>query len=93
MLLKQFLSILFIVLIGGCADDFNIATPQASSSILSSKQNGFYLSTAHKLQPGVLDIIDSVWNERVWRYEVIEGEKKKIALSNNQIVLKLKKTN
>lgn len=76
----------------GCVDEFNTATPQASSSILLSKQSGFYLSSAYKLQPGVLDIIDSVWSERVWRYEVVGGKKMKIALTNNQIILKLKNT-
>jgi len=90
-MIKHFILILFIVLLMvGCIDEFNTATPQASSSILSSKQNGFYLSSAYKLQPGILDIVDSVWNERVWRYQVVDGQKKKIALSNNQIVLRLK---
>lgn len=74
--------------------EFNTATPQASSTISNSKENGFYLSTANKLQNGDLDIIDSVWIEKVWHYKVINGDKKKVALSpNNQIVLKLKKIN
>lgn len=74
-------------------NEFNTATPQASSTISNSKENGFYLSTVNKLQTGHLDIIDSVWIEKVWHYKVIKGEKRKVALSsNNQIVLKLKKT-
>jgi hypothetical protein len=90
--IKQFCLISFIALsMVGCVE-VNTATPQASSSILSSKQNGFYLSGAYKLYPGKLDIIDSVWNERVWRYVVVNGQKKRITLSNNQFILKLKKT-
>ena len=77
-----------------CCNEFNTATPQASSTILISKKNGFYLSTANKLQTGDLDIIDSVWIEKVWHYKVINGEKRKVAQSpNNQIIVKLKKTN
>lgn len=76
----------------GC-NEFNTATPQASSTILISKKSGFYLSMAKKLQTGDLDIIDSVWIEKVWHYKIIKGEKRKVALSpNNQIILKLKKT-
>ncbi|MEN2413178.1 hypothetical protein [Flavobacterium mesophilum] len=74
-----------------CCNEFNTATPQASSTILSSKENGFYLSTAKKLKTGDLNIIDAVWIEKVWHYKVIKGEKRKVALSpNNQIVLRLK---
>jgi len=90
--MKKFFLILFIVLLMVRCVEVNTSTPQASPSILSSKQNGFFLSNAYQLHPGVLDIIDSVWNERVWRYEIVDGQKKKIALSNNQIILKLKKT-
>lgn len=74
-------------------NEFNTATPQASSTISDSKENGFYLFTVNKLLTGDLDIIDSVWIEKVWHYKVIKGEKRKVALSsNNQIVLKLKET-
>lgn len=90
--MKKYFLILFIILLMVRCVEVNTATPQASSSILSSKQNGFFLSSAYQLHPGALDIIDSVWNERVWRYEVVDGQKKKIALSNNQIILKLKET-
>ena len=76
----------------GCYE-FNTATPQASPTISDSKQSGFYISTANKLRTGDLDIIDSVWIEKVWHYKVINGEKGKIAESpNNQIIVKLKKT-
>jgi hypothetical protein len=93
-MIKQFLFILFFVLpMMGCIGDFNTATPQASSSILESRQNGFYISRGYVVHPGELDIIDSVWNESVWRYEVVDGKKTKIALSKNQIILRLKRTN
>ena len=88
---KILLSIFITVVTHGCVDEFNTATPQASSSILASKQNGFYISEAKKLQGGVLDIVDSVWIEKVWHYKIINGKKKKVSLStNNQIILKLK---
>ncbi|MEA9414168.1 hypothetical protein [Flavobacterium sp. PL02] len=90
---KVLISLCIIVLMCISCNEFNTATPQASSTILNSKENGFYLSTANKVQTGDLDIIDSVWIEKVWHYKVIKGEKRKVALSsNNQIVLKLKKT-
>ena len=75
----------------GCFE-INTVTPQASGSILSSKLNGFYISSAYNLYLGKLDIIDSVWIERVWRYEVVDGHKKRIELSNHQIILRLKNT-
>lgn len=87
---KKLFLIIFVVLIMIRCVEVNTATPQASSSILVSKQSGFFLSRALKLHPGVLDIVDSVWNERVWRYEVMDGQKKKIGLSNNQIIVRLK---
>lgn len=90
---KVLISLCIIVLMCISCNEYNTATPQASSTISNSKENGFYLSTANKLQTGDLDIIDSVWIEKVWHYKVIKGEKRKVALSsNNQIVLKLKKT-
>lgn len=90
---KVLISLCIIALICISCNEFNTATPQASSTISNSKENGFYLSTANKLQTGDLDIIDSVWIEKVWHYKVIKGEKRKVALSsNNQIVLKLKKS-
>ncbi|KAF2511369.1 hypothetical protein EYY60_08025 [Flavobacterium zhairuonense] len=89
---KVLVSLYIISLMCVCCHEFNTATPQASSTILNSKKSEFYLSTANKLQTGDLDIIDSVWIEKVWHYKVIEGEKRKVSLSpNNQIVLKLKK--
>ncbi|MFN1217845.1 hypothetical protein ACKW6Q_12830 [Chryseobacterium kwangjuense] len=91
---KVLFSLCIVALICNCCNEFNTATPQASSTIITSKENGFYLSTGNKLRTGELDIIDSVWIEKVWHYKVINGEKKKISLSsNNQVVLKLKKTN
>ncbi|MFH6969199.1 hypothetical protein [Flavobacterium sp. FlaQc-28] len=91
---KVLFSLCIIALMCISCNEFNTATPQASSTISNSKENGFYLSTANKLQNGDLDIIDSVWIEKVWHYKVINGDKKKVALSpNNQIVLKLKKIN
>ena len=91
---KVIFSLCIIALMCNCCNEFNTATPQASSTILISKKNGFYLSTANKLQTGDLDIIDSVWIEKVWHYKVINGEKRKVAQSpNNQIIVKLKKTN
>ncbi|KRD05405.1 hypothetical protein ASE21_20830 [Flavobacterium sp. Root901] len=91
---KVLFSLCIIALMYISCNEFNTATPQASSTISSSKENGFYISTANKLQTGDLDIIDSVWIEKVWHYKVINGEKRKVALSpNNQVILKLKKTN
>lgn len=91
---KVLISLCIIALMFISCNEFNTATPQASSTISNSKENGFYLSTVNKLQTGDIDIIDSVWIEKVWHYKVINGEKRKVALSsNNQIVLKLKKTN
>ncbi len=91
---KVLLSLCVVILICNGCYEFNTATPQSSSSILASKADGFYLSTANKLNTGDLDIIDSVWVEKVWHYKIIKGEKKKVSLSsNNQIVLRLKKTN
>lgn len=90
---KVLISLCILALIYVSCNEFNTATPQASSSISNSKENGFYISTGNKLQTLDLDIIDSVWIEKVWHYKVIKGEKRKVALSpNNQIVLKLKKT-
>jgi hypothetical protein len=90
---KVLISLCIVALMCISCNEFNTATPQASSTISNSKENGFYLFTANKLQTGDLDIIDSVWIEKVWHYKVIKGEKRKVALSsNNQIVLKLKKT-
>lgn len=91
---KVLFKLCMVALICNSCYEFNTATPQASSTILTSKEDGFYLSTANKLQTGDLDIIDSVWIEKVWHYKVINGEKKKVSQSsNNQIVLRLKKTN
>jgi hypothetical protein len=90
---KVLFKLCVVALICISCNEFNTATPQASSTILTSKESGFYLSTANKLQTGELDIIDSVWIEKVWHYKIIKGEKKKVAQSsNNQIILKLKKT-
>ena len=89
---KVLFSLCIVVLICISCNEFNTATPQASSTISNSKKNEFYISTVNKLQTGDLDIIDSLWIEKVWHYKVIKGKKRKVALSpNNQIVLKLKK--
>lgn len=86
-----YLYLIIVLLINGCFDNINTTTPQASSSIFASQQDGFYLSIANKLQGGTMDIIDSVWNERVWHYEIINGKRKKVVSStNNQIILRLK---
>ncbi|MFN7774547.1 hypothetical protein [Flavobacterium sp.] len=91
---RKLLCLGIIALICNSCNEFNTATPQASSTISASKQNGFYISTANKLRTGDLDIIDSVWIENVWHYKVINGKKEKIAQSpNNQIIVRLKKTN
>lgn len=94
-MIKKFLiSFIIAPLINGCNNEINTVTPQASSSISSSKESGFLLSIAKKINNGELDIVDSVWTEQVWRYEITNGQKKKVALStNNQVVLRLKETN
>lgn len=87
---KILLSIFIVVVINEGCVEVNTVTPQASQSVLSSKQSGFYQSGAHKLYFGVLDIIESVWVERNWRYDVANLKKKKIPLTGSQIILKIK---
>lgn len=89
-MIKRFHWIFILVCLSMSCVEIDTASPQASSSISESKRSGFYLSKARMLRPGLLDMIDSVWTERVWRYEIVKGEKHKIPLWNNQIVLSLK---
>lgn len=83
-----FLTTLIILIIEGC-HEIDISTPQASRTIAASKKYGFYLSTGHKVHIGSLDIVDTVWKERVWRYAIENRETKRISLSNDQIIVKV----
>lgn len=73
----------------GCVE-IDTASPQASASVTVSKQDGFFISGYHQVEPGTSAIVDSVWKEKVWRYDMVKGEKNKVLLTGEQIVLKLK---
>lgn len=73
----------------GCVD-IDTASPQASASVTASKLDGFYLSGYQQAQPGDSSIIDSVWKEKVWRYEIVKGKRRKLLLTGEQIVINLK---
>ena len=89
---NQIILLASIVLLMVQCVDVNTTDTQASSSISRSKQNGVYISSAHKINPGVLDIVDSVWCEKLWKYDIVKGQTKKTPLNYTQIVLQLKKS-
>ena len=89
----KLLSLLFIV---NCNTVVNTWEPKASTSILESKKNGFYINQYDLSNDSLCSLIEEVWVENCWKnIDEIKNDKIQTVKINNclQLVLKLNVNN